>query len=76
MTEIKESHKKTVQSSFGKAAACYDEHADLQREIAQRLIASLRPWIDILPRGPILEVGSGTGFVTEGLIERLSPIAS
>lgn len=71
MPETTQSQKELVQSRFGQAAAYYDKHASLQREIAQRMIASLRPWIDILPQGPILEIGCGTGFVTEGLIELL-----
>lgn len=64
--------KPEIRSNFGKAAAYYDEHAEVQRGIADRMIASLRPWVDILPKGPILEVGCGTGFVTKGLIELLS----
>ncbi|MFH5831879.1 methyltransferase domain-containing protein [Halalkalibaculum sp. DA3122] len=71
MSETKNFTKSTIRSNFGKAAPYYDNHAEVQRGIADRLIASLRPWIDILPRGPILEVGCGTGFVTEGLIELL-----
>lgn len=63
--------KDSIRNNFSRAASYYDDHAELQRNIADRLIASLRPWIDILPDGPILEVGSGTGFVTEGLIELL-----
>ncbi|MDX1638786.1 MAG: methyltransferase domain-containing protein [Balneolaceae bacterium] len=61
--------KESVRRNFGEAASCYDSHADLQRSVADRLINSLRPWIDIIPPGPILEVGCGTGFVTEGLID-------
>ncbi len=63
--------KDSIRTNFSKAVSYYDEHAELQRNIADRLIAALRPWIDILPEGPILEVGCGTGFVTKGLIELL-----
>ena len=59
--------KNKIARQFGRAATYYDEHADVQREVARRLIASLEPWQDILPPGPILEVGCGTGFVTAGL---------
>ncbi|MDR8392326.1 methyltransferase domain-containing protein [Aliifodinibius sp. S!AR15-10] len=70
-TDTNYSTKHSVKENFSQAASYYDEHAEVQRGIADRLIASLRPWIDILPEGPILEVGCGTGFVTQGLIELL-----
>lgn len=71
MSETDNLAKPKIRLNFGKAAASYDEHAEVQRGVADRMIASLRPWIDILPQGPILEVGCGTGFVTEGLIDLL-----
>lgn len=61
--------KEQIADRFGNAAAYYREHATVQKEVASRLIASLNPWKDIIPPGPILEVGCGTGFVTEGLKE-------
>ena len=61
--------KQQIASSFGEAASYYDEHAEIQKSVAKRLIASLEPWRDILPSGPIIELGCGTGFVTEGLAE-------
>lgn len=61
--------KQKIASQFGKAAPFYDQNAEVQREVAQRLIASLQPWKGILPSGPIIELGCGTGFVTEGLAE-------
>lgn len=54
---------------FGRSPEYYDRHAEVQKEVAGRLIASLRPWKETLPDGPVLELGCGTGFVTEGLIE-------
>lgn len=60
---------KIIGYNFGQSAGNYHKHAEIQKEVAQRLIASLKPWRDILPPGPILEIGCGTGFVTEGLIE-------
>ena len=61
--------KQQIADSFGGVASFYDEHADLQKEVAHRLIASLQPWRDILPSGPIIELGAGTGFVTKGLAD-------
>lgn len=59
--------KQQVANSFGNAASYYDTNASIQQEVADRLIASLKPWRDIIPAGPIIELGCGTGFVTEGL---------
>lgn len=64
--------KKKIASCFGSAASYYDKQAELQQQVADRLIASLQPWRDILPGGPIIELGSGTGFVTKGLAELYS----
>ena len=61
--------KEAVSIHFGRSAAYYEQHANIQREVADRLIASLKPWRYIIPAGPILEIGCGTGFVTRGLIE-------
>lgn len=64
-----EDFKLQVAESFGKGASYYDANASVQREVADRLIASLQPWRDIIPSGPIIELGAGTGFVTEGIAE-------
>lgn len=68
MTKI-EDRKKEINRQFSKAATTYDEQADVPKEVARRLIASLKPWQDILPPGPILEIGCGTGFATRGLLD-------
>lgn len=54
---------------FGSSASYYHRRAEVQKEVAERLIASLEPWRDILPPGPLVELGCGTGFVTESLLE-------
>lgn len=59
----------TIARNFSNAVSAYHEQAEVQKEVARRLIASLQPWRDIIPPGPLLEVGCGTGFVTEGLID-------
>lgn len=66
------STKQEIRQQFGKAVSSYDKNADLQRQIADRLIASLEPWKAIIPEGPIIELGCGTGFVTEGLAKLYS----
>ncbi len=61
--------KAEIASGFSDAAGQYEEYADLQRQMADRLIASLEPWKAIIPEGPIIELGCGTGFVTQGIID-------
>src|SRR5699024_2274144 len=62
-------YKDEIAAKFGSAAPDYDQHAELRMEVADRLIASLQPWRDIIPSGSIAELGCGTGFVTKGLAE-------
>jgi len=61
--------KEAVSTHFGRSVDYYEQHAVIQREVAERLIASLKPWRNIIPHGPIIEIGCGTGFVTRGLIK-------
>lgn len=58
--------KAAVAAAFSAAADTYDDGAELQREVAERLalrIARLQP----PPRARILEIGCGTGFLTRAL---------
>lgn len=57
-------------SAFDKAADTYDKTAEIQKKVADGLIASLIPWKEAIPPEPILEIGCGTGFVTKKLIEQ------
>lgn len=58
-----------IPTKFGEAASTYHTEAEIQRKVAEGLISSLLPWKEILPKGPILEVGCGTGFLTKKLLE-------
>ena len=55
--------KRDVQRSFGNAAATYDKNAFLQREMVNRLFERL-DYIKLEPRR-VLDLGSGTGYVSE-----------
>lgn len=57
------SRKQKIGHSFGKKLASYNKHASLQRKCAQKLCSFLP---DSAPR-KILEIGCGTGFLTEEL---------
>lgn len=61
-------YKEKLNQSFSKSAEFYHKNAEIQRKVAEGLTASVRPWKDIIPTGPILEVGCGTGFLSELMI--------
>lgn len=60
--------KRQARRAFAKAAARYDEVAVLQREIGRRMIERL----DLVKMQPrvILDLGAGTGYAAEALLER------
>jgi malonyl-CoA O-methyltransferase len=64
--------KQKIAQTFGQAAALYQAHASLQRDCAAKLLTLLdgvgTQWQ--MPSGQILEVGCGTGFLTQGLCDR------
>jgi malonyl-CoA O-methyltransferase len=60
---------KSIAETFSRAAEKYHEHAEIQKKVANGLVSSLLPWKNTLPQGPILEVGCGTGFLSEQLIK-------
>ncbi|MCJ2375408.1 malonyl-ACP O-methyltransferase BioC [Vibrio sp. ZSDZ34] len=59
--------KVAISLAFGKAAQSYDKHAAFQRDVADRLL-SLLP--ENLLGAQILDLGCGTGYCTEQLIQR------
>ncbi len=62
--------KGLVASRFSAAAGDYDRHADHQKLIAEKLLALLED----IPGEGVLELGCGTGILSEGL-SRLFPKA-
>lgn len=62
-----------VAARFGAAAAHYDRHAGVQREVAARLAARIAR-LDLPVRPRILEIGCGTGLLT-GMVDAHFPEA-
>jgi malonyl-CoA O-methyltransferase len=60
--------KRAVRRSFGRAAAGYDRHAVVQREVGERLLQHLDP-IRIDPER-MVDLGCGTGFLFDALRKR------
>jgi malonyl-CoA O-methyltransferase len=56
-----------VAARFDAAATSYDAHSAAQRHAAQRLVEHLVP-LGLPPRPRILEIGCGTGHLTERLL--------
>jgi len=61
-------HRPHVKRAFSGASETYDEHAVLQREIADRLLAHLN-FTQIEPKR-ILDIGCGTGYFTRLLTDK------
>lgn len=61
--------KETIIRSFSKSAASYTEHAAVQLQSAQLLADFLSRRKNHADRGPILEIGCGTGIFTEHLLQ-------
>ena len=62
--------KRRVASSFSRAAPSYDSVARLQRAVGEELLHQLG---ELAPGQRLLDLGSGTGYFTERLAQRLAP---
>ncbi|WP_251881886.1 dethiobiotin synthase [Achromobacter sp. Marseille-Q4954] len=61
-----------IGARFGAAAPAYEDHASVQRLAAERLAGDIA--LLPLPRRPrILEIGCGTGLLTQALARRIGP---
>jgi malonyl-CoA O-methyltransferase len=61
--------KQAIAHQFGQATAAYHAQAQMQKACAKKLFTYL-PQPLMLPAGAILEIGCGTGFITQELIHR------
>lgn len=59
----------SVADRFGQAAATYQAQASLQRHSANYLLEIIAAYQSYVPSGSIIEVGCGTGFITQGLFQ-------
>ncbi|MCU0527202.1 MAG: methyltransferase domain-containing protein [Elainella sp. Prado103] len=64
--------KQRIAERFGQAAPAYHRLAALQQDCAGRLLDQIAAYQSVLPTGTILEIGCGTGFLTQGLVQQLS----
>ncbi len=55
-----------VRRQFSGRTASYDRHAEVQKKVVERLLALLAE--NGSPEGPVLEVGTGTGLLAEGIM--------
>ncbi|HEY9643789.1 MAG TPA: methyltransferase domain-containing protein [Coleofasciculaceae cyanobacterium] len=69
MPPIFRDSKQAIAYQFGQATATYHAQAQLQKTCARQLFNYL-PDPLTLPPGTILEIGCGTGFITQELIQR------
>ena len=61
--------RNAIADSFGAAAETYDDYALVQEQCARQLVAFLGDKeMGKLPAAPILEIGCGTGFLSEQLL--------
>lgn len=67
MKMLTELDKRKIRESFAAASISYDGYAALQRRVALTLLEKLP--LDA-PAGPLLDVGCGTGFMTQQLHQR------
>lgn len=63
--------KERIARSFARSAATYDQQARPQQRAAQVLLAQVEHWSAHLLPGPVLEIGCGTGGLSEGLARLL-----
>lgn len=64
--------KEIVKKRFGRSMATYDQHATVQRRICKEMICCLQQNTNTLFKN-LLEVGCGSGLLTDGILNFMSP---
>ncbi len=59
---------KIIQANFSRASASYDEVASIQKRAAKELVEALQQLMPSFSPKSILDLGTGTGYVTEYLL--------
>ena len=71
MIEIVNSSKKEkIANNFSKGVSNYLSYSQVQKQCAEKVLKIAENHNYSLPKGSILEIGCGTGFVTQGLIKQ------
>ncbi|ACB53497.1 hypothetical protein cce_4149 [Crocosphaera subtropica ATCC 51142] len=66
----KSCQKEKIANNFSKGVKNYLSHSEVQKECADKLLQIAQNYRDSIPEGSILEIGCGTGFVTQGLMKQ------
>lgn len=64
--------KTEIKHRFGRSVESYDNNAHVQKIIIEKLCRLLKEWCPEMP-AKVLEVGCGTGLLTENIIRDFSP---
>lgn len=60
-----------ITAAFDQAAELYELHGVVQKKAALELMGRLPKWLEDLPEGPAIELGCGTGLLSEYLSKKL-----
>ena len=66
----KPQQKEKIAHNFSKGVINYLSHSQVQKQCAEKLLKLSQNYAESIPNGSILEIGCGTGFVTQGLIKQ------
>ncbi|WP_107669021.1 methyltransferase domain-containing protein [Cyanothece sp. BG0011] len=71
LSQITQSYQKEkIANNFSKGVNNYLSHSQVQKHCAEKLLQIAQNYTNSIPKGSILEIGCGTGFVTQELIKQ------